>query len=60
MWFGMAMLVTTLHFYQVTILTNQGISTEYAASLFTISAIAMVVFMPLVGKFLITFQLNMF
>ena len=51
MWFGMAMLVTTLHFYQVTILTNQGISTEYAASLFTISAIAMVVFMPLVGKF---------
>ncbi|MFL2827991.1 MAG: MFS transporter [Candidatus Puniceispirillales bacterium] len=51
MWFGMAMLVTTLHFYQVTILTNQGISTEYAASLFTISAVAMVVFMPLVGKF---------
>ncbi|WP_443643235.1 MFS transporter [Candidatus Levibacter sp. Uisw_134_01] len=51
MWFGMAMLVTTLHFYQVTILTNQGISNEYAASLFTISAVAMVVFMPLVGKF---------
>lgn len=51
MWFGMAMLVTTLHFYQVTILTNQGISTEYAASLFTISAVAMVVSMPLVGKF---------
>ena len=51
MWFGMAMLVTILHFYQVTILTNQGISTEYAASLFTISAVAMVVFMPLVGKF---------
>ena len=51
MWFGMAMLVTTLHFYQVTILTNQGISSEYAASLFTISAVAMVVFMPLVGKF---------
>mgnify|MGYP001329501600 FL=1 len=47
MWFGMAMLVTTLHFYQVTILTNQGISTEYAASLFTISAVAMVVFMPI-------------
>ena len=51
MWFGMAMLVTTLHFYQVTILTNQGISTEFAASLFTVSALAMVVFMPLVGKF---------
>ncbi|MDG2458515.1 MAG: MFS transporter [Alphaproteobacteria bacterium] len=51
MWFGMAMLVTTLHFYQVTILTNQGITTEFAASLFTVSAFAMVVFMPLVGKF---------
>ncbi|MDC1375802.1 MFS transporter [bacterium] len=51
MWFGMAMLVTTLHFYQVTILTNQGIKPEFAASLFTVSAIAMVVFMPLVGKF---------
>ena len=50
MWFGMAMLVTTLHFYQVTILTNQGITTEFAASLFTVSAFAMVVFMPLVGK----------
>ena len=56
MWFGMAMLVTTLHFYQVTILTNQGISTEYAASLFTISAVAMVVFMPLVGKFFDNFS----
>ena len=51
MWFGMAMLVTTLHFYQVSILTNQGITTEFAASLFTVSAFAMVVFMPLVGKF---------
>ena len=51
MWFGMAMLVTTLHFYQVTILTNQGITTEFAASLFTVSAFAMIVFMPLVGKF---------
>ena len=51
MWFGMAMLVTTLHFYQVTILTNQGITNEFAASLFTVSAFAMVIFMPLVGKF---------
>ena len=55
MWFGMAMLVTTLHFYQVTILTNQGITTEFAASLFTVSAFAMVVFMPLVGKFFVNF-----
>jgi MFS family permease len=50
MWFGMAMLVTTLHFYQVTILTSQGISTDFAANLFTVSAITMVLFMPVVGK----------
>ena len=50
MWFGMAMLVTTLHFYQVTILTSQGISTDFAAGVFSISAITMVLFMPFVGK----------
>ena len=50
MWFGMAMLVTTLHFYQVTILTNQGITADFSAALFTISAITMVLFMPVVGK----------
>ena len=50
MWFGMAMLVTTLHFYQVTILTSQGITTEFAAGIFSVSAIAMVLFMPFVGK----------
>ena len=49
-WFGMAMLVTTLHFYQVTILTSQGISTDFAAGVFSISAITMVLFMPFVGK----------
>ena len=50
MWFGMAMLVTTLHFYQVTILTSQGISTDFAAGVFSISAITMVLFMPFIGK----------
>ena len=50
MWFGMAMLVTTLHFYQVTILTSQGITTEFAAGIFSVSAVAMVLFMPFVGK----------
>ena len=50
MWFGMAMLVTTLHFYQVTILTSQGITTDFAAGIFSISAIAMILFMPFVGK----------
>ena len=49
-WFGMAMLVTTLHFYQVTILTSQGITTDFAAGIFSVSAVAMVLFMPFVGK----------
>ena len=50
MWFGMAMLVTTLHFYQVTILTSQGITTDFAAGIFSVSAVAMVLFIPFVGK----------
>jgi MFS family permease len=49
-WFLLAMLVTTLHFWQVQVLTKQGISTEFAAQSFTISAIAMVIAMPLVGR----------
>jgi MFS family permease len=47
--FAIAMLVTTLHFYQVSVLTAQGVSTEVAARVFTVSAFAMVAAMPLVG-----------
>jgi len=49
-WFGMAMLITTLHFYQVTILSSQGMSINFSAQMFTISAVSMVFFMPIVGK----------
>ena len=49
-WFGMAMLITTLHFYQVTILTSQGMSPDFSAQMFTISAVSMILFMPIVGK----------
>jgi MFS family permease len=49
-WFSIAMLVTTLHFWQVQILTKQSISAEFAAQSFTISAIAMVITMPVVGR----------
>ena len=49
-WFAVTMLITTLHFYQVSILTAQGISAELAANLFTVSAVAMAVSMPLVGR----------
>ena len=49
-WFAIAMLVTTLHFYQVTVVTDQGLSKQAAASLFTISALTMVCMMPVVGR----------
>lgn len=48
--FAMSMLVTTLHFYQVTILRTQGVAPEVAARVFPVSALAMVVTMPLVGR----------
>jgi MFS family permease len=49
-WFGMAMLVTTLHFYQVSILTAQGVAAEIAARVFPVSALVLAVTMPLVGR----------
>ena len=47
--FAIAMLVTTLHFYQVSILTSYGIESTVAARIFIVSAISMVAFMPVVG-----------
>jgi MFS family permease len=49
-WFGMSMLVTILHFYQVTILTAQGVSAEVAARAFPVSALVLALSMPLVGR----------
>ncbi len=49
-WFVVGGLVTVLHFFQVTILSGQGLSTELAASLFPVSALTLVIFMPLVGR----------
>ncbi|MFQ5956004.1 MAG: MFS transporter [Kiloniellales bacterium] len=49
-WFAIAMLVTTLHFYQVSILKAQGVATEIAARVFPVSALTMVVTMPFVGR----------
>ena len=48
--FGISMSVTILHFYQVTILTAQGISAELSARVFPVSAVTMVACMPLVGR----------
>lgn len=49
-WFAIAMLVTTLHFYQVSILRTQGVSVEIAARVFPVSAVAMMLAMPFVGR----------
>ncbi|MEX2198218.1 MAG: MFS transporter [Burkholderiales bacterium] len=49
-WFSMSMLVTTLHFYQVSILTAQGVSAEIAARVFPVSALVLAVSMPFVGR----------
>lgn len=49
-WFGMSMFVTTLHFYQVSILTAQGVAPEVAARVFPVSALTIMVAMPFVGR----------
>jgi len=49
-WGAIAMLVTTLHFYQVSILRAQGVSAEIAARVFPVSALTMMVAMPFVGR----------
>ena len=48
--FGLSMLVTSLHFFQVSILTTQGLSEAAAARIFPISAMVMVITIPLVGR----------
>jgi MFS family permease len=49
-WCAIAMLVTTLHFYQVSILRAQGLSAEIAARVFPVSAATMMLAMPFVGR----------
>lgn len=50
--FSTAMLVTTLFFFQVSIFESQGLTASLAANMFSVSALAMAIFMPLVGKVL--------
>ncbi|MDH3669109.1 MAG: MFS transporter [Paracoccaceae bacterium] len=50
--FSISMLVTALHFYQVTIFTAQGLDAAAAANVFPVSAAVMVLTMPLVGRLL--------
>jgi MFS family permease len=48
----LSMLVTGLFFHQVSIFASLGLSTQLAASIFPVSAITMVLTMPLVGRLL--------
>jgi len=50
--FTLSMLVTCLHFYQVSIFSAQGLSARTASSVFAVSAASMVVSMPLLGRML--------
>ena len=54
--FGLSMLVTSLHFFQVSILTTQGLSEAAAARIFPLSALVMVMVIPLVGRALDRFS----
>ncbi len=47
--FAISMLVTTLHFYQVSILTHHGLDGDAAAGIFVVSAFSMIACMPAVG-----------
>lgn len=49
-WAFIAMLVTTLHFHQVAIMTQQGVGADIASRLFPLSALIMVIAMPFVGR----------
>jgi MFS family permease len=50
--FTLSMLVTAMHFFQVRVLAAQGLEPQVAARLFSVSALTMVVAMPLFGRLL--------
>ena len=50
--FSISMLVTVLHFYQVTVFEENGFSPRTASLAFTVSALTMAATMPLVGRLL--------
>ncbi len=50
--FMLSMLVTSLHFFQVSIFSNQGLDAQIASMAFPISAVTMVFCMPIIGKLL--------
>ena len=53
---SLSMLVTGMFFHQVSILDVQGLDPQTAASVFSISALGMVAFMPVFGRLLDRFR----
>jgi MFS family permease len=53
---SLSMLVTALHFYQVSILEAHGLTAQTASRLFAISAMTMVAMMPVIGRMLDRFR----
>ena len=49
---SLSMLVTGIFFHQVSILDAQGLTAPQAASVFTVTALTMVIFMPVFGRLL--------
>ncbi|MFT5175623.1 MAG: MFS family permease, partial [Gammaproteobacteria bacterium] len=49
---SLSMLVTGMFFHQVSILDVQGLSAQQAATVFTVTAVTMVTFMPVFGRLL--------
>ena len=50
--FTLSMLVTSLHFYQVSIFADQGLGPNIATKCFAVSSVTMIVMMPVVGRML--------
>ena len=48
----LSMLVTSLHFYQVSIFADQGLGPNIATKCFAVSSVTMIVMMPVVGRML--------
>ena len=48
----LSMLVTAIFLFQVSVLTHQGLETGTATQLFTVTAITMVIFLPIAGRML--------
>ncbi len=55
-WFVVGGLITVLHFFQVSVLTSQGLESAEAARLFSVSALTAAITMPFIGRIYDTFR----